>query len=168
MACCLTAPSHYLNQCWQMIREVLWYSPESNLTKNTQDIYRWNEFEIYWLESVVKSRRGQWVNTCLDHFRYNVRYHGSKRQWWKANRTKKMEWEIYSYWPGYSIYNELSYSVYHRWSLGAKWHYQSQMIRLMYVTFIWSYEEDMIFSSSYSNNFVRCKSHRCLKLYLKY
>ena len=27
MACCLTAPSHYLNQCWLIICEVLWHSP---------------------------------------------------------------------------------------------------------------------------------------------
>ena len=47
MACCLTAPSHYLNRCWLMISEVLWHSPNSNFTENTQDIYRWNEFEIY-------------------------------------------------------------------------------------------------------------------------
>ena len=47
MACCLTAPSHYLNQCWLMISEVLWHSAESNFTENTSDIYRWNEFEIY-------------------------------------------------------------------------------------------------------------------------
>ena len=26
MACCLTAPSHYLNQCWLIIREVQWHS----------------------------------------------------------------------------------------------------------------------------------------------
>ena len=26
MACCLTAPSHYLNQCWLIITEVLWHS----------------------------------------------------------------------------------------------------------------------------------------------
>ena len=29
MACCLTAPSHYLNQCWCLISEVLW-QPSSN------------------------------------------------------------------------------------------------------------------------------------------
>ena len=28
MACCLTAPSHYLNQCWPIIRKVLWHSLE--------------------------------------------------------------------------------------------------------------------------------------------
>ena len=35
MACCLTAPSHYLNQCWLMISEVFWHSPDSNFTENT-------------------------------------------------------------------------------------------------------------------------------------
>ena len=28
MACCLTAPSHYLNQCWLIISKVLWLSSE--------------------------------------------------------------------------------------------------------------------------------------------
>ena len=36
MACCLTAPSHYLNQCWLLIRKVLWHSPESNFTAGAQ------------------------------------------------------------------------------------------------------------------------------------
>ena len=32
MACCLTAPSHYLNQCWLIISNVHWHSYEGNLT----------------------------------------------------------------------------------------------------------------------------------------
>ena len=47
MACCLTALSHYLNQCWLMISEVLWHSPDSNFTENTSDIYCSIEFVIY-------------------------------------------------------------------------------------------------------------------------
>ena len=35
MACCLTAPSHYLPQCWLMISKVLWHSPDRNFTENT-------------------------------------------------------------------------------------------------------------------------------------
>ena len=35
MACCLTAPSHYLNQCWLVISEVLWHSPDNTFTENT-------------------------------------------------------------------------------------------------------------------------------------
>ena len=65
MACCLTAPSHYLNQGWLMISKVLWHSPDSNFTENTHDIYCWNEFEIYQFETVVKSPRGQWVNIVI-------------------------------------------------------------------------------------------------------
>ena len=30
MACCLMAPSHYLNQCWLIISEVPWHIPEGN------------------------------------------------------------------------------------------------------------------------------------------
>ena len=41
MACCLTAPSHYLNQCWVLIREVLWHSLESNFTIRTQITFIW-------------------------------------------------------------------------------------------------------------------------------
>ena len=71
MACCLTAPSHYLNQCWPMISEVLWHSPDSNFTENTEDIYRRNEFEIYLFDTVVKFPRGQWVNPLLVHWSYH-------------------------------------------------------------------------------------------------
>ena len=38
MACCLTSPSHYLNQCWLMISEVLQHSPDGNFTENTSHI----------------------------------------------------------------------------------------------------------------------------------
>ena len=32
MACCLMAPSHYLNWCWLFMKDILWHSPESNFT----------------------------------------------------------------------------------------------------------------------------------------
>ena len=35
MVCCLTAPSHYLNQCWLVISKVKWQSPEGNCTSAT-------------------------------------------------------------------------------------------------------------------------------------
>ena len=35
MTCCLTAPSHYLNQCWLIISEVQWHSVENNFTRKT-------------------------------------------------------------------------------------------------------------------------------------
>ena len=36
MACCLAAPSHYLNQCWFVIIEINHYSPVSLLIKSPQ------------------------------------------------------------------------------------------------------------------------------------
>ena len=37
MACCLTAPSHYLNQCW-LISKVEWHSSKGKFTTNTEII----------------------------------------------------------------------------------------------------------------------------------
>ena len=60
MACCLTAPIHYLNQCCLIISQVLWHSPAGNFTEMLLEIslkitnLRWqpnlprvNEFIIY-------------------------------------------------------------------------------------------------------------------------
>ena len=38
MACCLTAPGHYLNKCWFTIKGVLWHSPESNFTRSAHKL----------------------------------------------------------------------------------------------------------------------------------
>ena len=38
MACCLTAPSHNLNQCWLTIKCVLWHLPESNFTGSSHEL----------------------------------------------------------------------------------------------------------------------------------
>ena len=38
MACCLTAPSHYLNQCWFIISEVQCHSPLGSFTGDTSAI----------------------------------------------------------------------------------------------------------------------------------
>ena len=51
MNCCLTAPSHYLNQCWFIITDVLWHPPESNFTRiafeiNLQHTFGDDTFEI--------------------------------------------------------------------------------------------------------------------------
>ena len=36
MACCLTAPSHHLNQCYYLINKALWHPPESSFTASKQ------------------------------------------------------------------------------------------------------------------------------------
>ena len=42
MACCLTAPCHYLNQCWLIISKVQWYSSEGSLPNGTTAISNQN------------------------------------------------------------------------------------------------------------------------------
>ena len=42
MACCLMAPSHYLNQSWLIIRKVQWHSFECNFTRDNSAISHWN------------------------------------------------------------------------------------------------------------------------------
>ena len=37
MACCLTAPSYYLNQCWLIISKVLWHSSEDIVIRRFED-----------------------------------------------------------------------------------------------------------------------------------
>ena len=41
MACCLMAPSHYLNQCWLVIHDVLWHWHDSNFLGNTTSKWVW-------------------------------------------------------------------------------------------------------------------------------
>ena len=61
MACCLTAPSHYLKQCWLLINEVLWHSPKGNFIGSAQDICPRYEFENYKFNITTSSTRGQRV-----------------------------------------------------------------------------------------------------------
>ena len=72
MACCLTAPSHYLNQCWLIIRGVLWHTSESSFAGIAQGIDSGYEFEKDILKNIFKSPRGQWVK----HFRDIERHRG--------------------------------------------------------------------------------------------
>ena len=53
MACCLMASSHYLNQCWLMISDVLWHSPDSNSTENVKIFivemnFKFTNLRLYW------------------------------------------------------------------------------------------------------------------------
>ena len=41
MAYCLMAPSHYLNQCWLAISEVLWRAPEGNFARDNLATNHW-------------------------------------------------------------------------------------------------------------------------------
>ena len=62
MACCLTALSHHLNQCWLIISEVQWHSYLRYFTRDASIINHWHQFQNYMCKISFKSLRGQWVN----------------------------------------------------------------------------------------------------------
>ena len=89
MACYLTAPSHYLNQCWLFINEVRWHSDESNFTASAQVTTLYYEFENYTFKITATASRGQffkdlkwlvcnkqvsraWISNCNLQYLWNV------------------------------------------------------------------------------------------------
>ena len=67
MACCLIAPSHYLNQCWLIINEVQWHSYQGNYTRDASTINHKNLFENYMSKMSFKIPRGQWIKLIEDN-----------------------------------------------------------------------------------------------------
>ena len=67
MACCPTAPSHYLNQCWLIICEVLHHSPEVSSAGNAHESNHYNAFENYLFKIKVTIPMGQWVKLMCTH-----------------------------------------------------------------------------------------------------
>ena len=65
MVCCLTVPSHYLNQCWLIVSEVL-----CQFYRNVEDIsiLDINEFENDQFMMTATSPRVQWVNNMASLF----------------------------------------------------------------------------------------------------
>ena len=61
MACCLTAQSHYLNQCWLIISKVEWHSSKGKFTRGTSAINHWNYLKNQVPAISFKFPRGQWV-----------------------------------------------------------------------------------------------------------
>ena len=64
MACCLTALSHYLNQCWLLISVVMWYSYEDKFTGNAPNIFPWPQFENDKLMIIASPRVNEL--TCIN------------------------------------------------------------------------------------------------------
>ena len=103
MACGLTAPSHYLKQCWRIISEVfwLWHSPEGNFTGNAQNIYPWYEFENDLSKITATSPMGQglelWINStevwCLTPEIHLITLLKKKHDW--APKKKNINTLIY-------------------------------------------------------------------------
>ena len=65
MASCLTAPIHYLNQCWLIISKVLWHSSEGIIMRCSEDANQQNKIENYIFRIIFRSPRGQWVNISI-------------------------------------------------------------------------------------------------------
>ena len=72
MACCLTAPSHYLNQCWLIItkRPVMFIWGQFRLRYHSHHSLKlaWN----YLSKILLKSPRGQWVNRCTSKWKLGL------------------------------------------------------------------------------------------------
>ena len=56
---CLTAPSHYLNQCWLIISKIQLHSSDGNFTRDT------HQSSVTLSKMSLKSPRGQWVKMKL-------------------------------------------------------------------------------------------------------
>ena len=70
MTWCLTAPSHYLNQCWLIIRGVLWHSSENSFAGIALGINSGYEIEKDILKIIFKSPRGlNWQRVSQHWFR---------------------------------------------------------------------------------------------------
>ena len=65
MACCLTAPSHYLNQCWLIIIVVPWHSSEGIIIRRCEDTNGQSKIENCSVKMASKSPRGQWVKWVI-------------------------------------------------------------------------------------------------------
>ena len=73
MAWCRQAPSHYLNQCWLIISNVLWHSCESIFLRRSDDNHQKNKIENCIFEITSRHPREQWVNvekSFLLHFEF--------------------------------------------------------------------------------------------------
>ena len=75
MACCLTAPSHYLNQCWLIMNLILWHLPENNFIGISHNINSINEFENYNLKFITVSPRCHRVNPSVSPMSLGPKLH---------------------------------------------------------------------------------------------
>ena len=92
-ACCLTAPSHYLNQCWLLISNVPWHSHESNCTASAPTNILHSKFQNYTFEIAATSPRGQWVKIVRLIFR-PTKQTSLTIKWHDINRNTLGHWHF--------------------------------------------------------------------------
>ena len=92
MTCCLTAPSHYLNQSWLIITYAQWDSSEGNFERDTSAINQSNEVENFF-SKISFSLGGQWVKFQRSSFHTICR---ENRCWsWVHSFDKKCYFDPY-------------------------------------------------------------------------
>ena len=107
MACCLTAPSLHLSQCWLLISEVRSHSYESSFITIAQGTIICNEFENCTLIIPATSPRGQWVKHPTIFIPNVVNFvvkTGVHRSWSGCRgRTHQIIHVLQELWPKHSI-----------------------------------------------------------------
>ena len=69
MACCLTAISHNMNQCWLTISKVQWHSSDGNFSRYTSAIDHWVLFEnVNFLSNLPGDNELKKASGCLSHY----------------------------------------------------------------------------------------------------
>ena len=124
MACCLTAPSHYLNQCWPMIKGVLPHSLDLRVTSQ-KVVNPWNEFENYIITTRTTRTPAFWWYPPLPH---NYPYY------WVILDPKSKEDQVkvtnLKNWPKFQFFKF--------WNKHYTWHtFSSCLIRLSNMKRIW-------------------------------
>ena len=96
MASCRTAPSHYLNQCWLIINEVLWHSLDVSFTGNAEDIYPSYEFKNLRLYlNLISQCVNMWLAIILmnaDPVDWSIYSSHNKNKWtlWDQNKMSNI------------------------------------------------------------------------------
>ena len=80
MVCCLTAPDHYLSQCWLFTSRAVWLISESNFH---DDVIKWKHFPCYW-PFVNSPHKGPWRGALIFFFDLclNKRLSLQSQDWW--------------------------------------------------------------------------------------
>ena len=84
MAWCLTAPSHYLNQCWLLISEVLWHTLDSKFKGVPKLLFGITSLKIILSKSLSHFPGGQWI---------------------------KLHWHACSWWPTAAWRQDISFKI---------------------------------------------------------
>ena len=131
------APCHYLNQCWFLIKCVLWLAPESDFTRCAPDINPWNEFQNYTIEIELRPHipgAAELSKICFVHVTefYSISSYiklNANQIWffiWKLNRTHEIctRFCCALLCCGYAIvHNEFTWSIYPYSSGLLCWHW---------------------------------------------